>query len=537
MKYKIFLLTLLLAAFNVNSSYGQVWLPGDTIVSCNSGLIIHAVASPLNIGSGEYLVSSVPFDSVYFSGIGSNVSTNYDDNCSDTIDIPFNFSFFEELYNKATIGGNGYLSFDLSLANQFSPWSFSSSVPSASLPLNSIFGVYHDIDLSVGGNIFFRIEGISPNRKFIVEFHNVPQFSCNSNISSTAIVLYETNIIEIHVLSKPVCSSWNSGNALLAIQNGTGNFAYYPPGRNTGPWSASHEAWRFTPSAPCDSFDLQWYINGVNAGIGDSLNLSNVDSLTLVRVEMISYCSGQALISSADEMQILSNSTMVATPSDTSICFGKSLQLSISGVSDAIWSTGDTTLLLQLTPATDTTLYAQSYNSGSCTQYTQTHIIVNPVPVKPIVVFDDSLFLLVSDISGIQWFYNDSVIEVPVSDTLSVTANGSYYALNFNEFGCSSSSDTVLVTNVSLQEQSEKNDFVIWPNPSNGVLSIKCVNEVEHAVITVVNPTGQKITTAEFSGDRFEMDLRSYISESGLLFVTIDAGSQGVIHTPVIIIH
>ena len=39
----------------------------------------------------------------------------------------------------------------------------------------------------------------------------------------------------------------NSGNAVIGIQDPTSTVGFTPPNRNTGSWSASQEAWRFTP--------------------------------------------------------------------------------------------------------------------------------------------------------------------------------------------------------------------------------------------------------------------------------------------------
>ena len=56
-----------------------------------------------------------------------------------------------------------------------------------------------------------------------------------------------TGIIEVYVESKPTCTTWNSGNAVIGIQDGSGTNATVAPGRNTGPWDVSTpEAWRFS---------------------------------------------------------------------------------------------------------------------------------------------------------------------------------------------------------------------------------------------------------------------------------------------------
>jgi hypothetical protein len=60
-------------------------------------------------------------------------------------------------------------------------------------------------------------------------------------------VLYESkSIIDIQLVDKQNCSSWNNGNAVTGLLNLSGNNGITAPGRNTGAWTAYHEGWRFS---------------------------------------------------------------------------------------------------------------------------------------------------------------------------------------------------------------------------------------------------------------------------------------------------
>lgn len=84
--------------------------------------------------------------------------------------------------------------------------------------------------------------------------------------------LYETtNAIEVYIQDKPVCSDWNDGNAVIGIQNADGSAGVSPPGRNTGAWSASNEAWRFTPSGP-SIVSVAWYEGSTQVSTGATYN-------------------------------------------------------------------------------------------------------------------------------------------------------------------------------------------------------------------------------------------------------------------------
>lgn len=197
--------------------------------------------------NAQYLVQSIPFTPPYpFTGGDTTILGGADDLWSDTIDLPFNFSFYNITYNQLVIGTNGIISFDLSNTDSLCPSEFSQPIPSSSLPTNAIFGAYHDLELSHSGNINYSVQGVSPNRAFVLNFDSVSQFGCTNLTTTQQIVLYEsTNVIEIYIENKPVCSTWNSGNALIGIQDSTGLIGLAAPVRNTGPWSATNEAWRF----------------------------------------------------------------------------------------------------------------------------------------------------------------------------------------------------------------------------------------------------------------------------------------------------
>ena len=130
---------------------------------------ITPVANPATICSGQcsnltatalltkttttYTVQSIPHAPpiAYGAAGGTGVSVNTDDVWGSVINLPFNFCFYGVVYNKILIGSNGNLSFDLTRAGLFCPWSYTGSVPSttnlgASSTHGNIFGPFHDID-------------------------------------------------------------------------------------------------------------------------------------------------------------------------------------------------------------------------------------------------------------------------------------------------------------------------------------------------------------------------------------------------------
>ncbi len=255
---------------------------------------------------------------------GNPVSVNIDDRWSEVIDITFDFSFFGNTYNQLLIGSNGVLTFDLADAGGYCSWSFDETAPDPNLITNAIFGAYHDIDPSVCGSIEYYVTGTAPFRAFVVNFDQVCHFSCNSLKTTQHIILYETsNIIDVYIDDKPTCTGWNDGNALLGIQNESGTIAYTAPGRNTGPWSATNEQWRFVPDDDFTiDYEFAWYDQDNNL-ISNELSTWVCPTDTTVYTAQLSYTLNGTDYDMTDDVTISVNgqATVEATqPEDLEIC-------------------------------------------------------------------------------------------------------------------------------------------------------------------------------------------------------------------------
>lgn len=237
-------------------------------VSCTASSCVDLEATFLDMKqTTTYTVASIPYAPPYqFSCLKNPVSVNVDDKWSPVINLPFNFCYYGNNYTQCTIGSNGVVSFDLvnNPPGGYSTWSFANNLPNSTLFLNTIFGVYHDIDPSLGGEIGWELITLNTGcRALVAAWNNIPMFSaaCNSNLYTGMIVLYEnTNVIDVYVKTKTACNTWNDGNAIVGIQNSTGTQAIVAPGRNglDANWNTTNEAWRFTP-AGTSLTTLAWY--------------------------------------------------------------------------------------------------------------------------------------------------------------------------------------------------------------------------------------------------------------------------------------
>lgn len=199
----------------------------------------------INFGFSQtnYTVSAIPHQ--IYTSTATPITTS-DDLHSGVIPIGFDFNYFGNNFNQLTISTNGYVSFNLNLASTFSEWNLNAQISQLNIK-NSIFACYHDMyNSNQTGSLTYSLVGYAPYRKFVVLFENQPHFSCTQLKSTFQLILYETfNFIDVQIVDKPVCSTWNGGNALIGIINESGSISYTPPGRNTGVWTASEEGWRF----------------------------------------------------------------------------------------------------------------------------------------------------------------------------------------------------------------------------------------------------------------------------------------------------
>lgn len=219
----------------------------------------------------DYTVGTIPYNFFPYSASGTALNSIYtDDKFSAGIELPFAFCFYGQTYSSCVVGSNGVITFDLSVANQSNAWPLTtgSTVPQpipyaggtpnvispAYYPKASIMGAYHDIDPSVTSTspnrrIEWLVTGQAPCRMFIVNYYQVPMFSstCNNLLATHQIILYETTgIIDVNITNKPLCTGWNSGLAILGVQNFARDKAVAAPGKNATQWTSQNESYRFT---------------------------------------------------------------------------------------------------------------------------------------------------------------------------------------------------------------------------------------------------------------------------------------------------
>ena len=259
----------------------QVDIPAQSVSVCDATGVTDLTAVYPNLNSTTTYVAT-PADVTFLPPFpttgGTLLDATADDVWSPIVNLPFNFAFFGTFYNQVVVGSNGLISFNIANAGGYCPWAFTAPVPSPALPTNAIFGVYQDTNIAAPPVMNPAIQNVNyyvldtganqaPNRVFVVNYNELPQFSCNNGVGlqTSQIVIHEgTNIIDFYVDDRTCCAGWNSGSGVIGIQNATGTQGYVSPGAQTGCYALNDIHYQITPTGPAVTTSLQWYQGGTN---------------------------------------------------------------------------------------------------------------------------------------------------------------------------------------------------------------------------------------------------------------------------------
>lgn len=294
----------------------------DTYYICEEGPVTHRLAVQyVDIKkTDKYRVEAIDYNPPFPFFGGNGIALTADDIWSDIIHLGFDFCFYDKQYNKALVSTNGALSFSIKnevpggmyTPNTFSAWQFNQALPS--LPtgtlsgpfVQAVFGVYQDLYPATSPEDYsfnYQVLGTYPCRALVVNMYHMGLFNVPFNpndiegsTQTSQIVLYEgTNIIDVYVKNRPVNRNHNSGNGLIGIQGGTRTQFQVPPGRNTGTWTTTNEAWRFIPNGE-SSVNFQWYKNGMSFSREEVIDVVITEDVNYTAIAIYQNCEGEEFV-------------------------------------------------------------------------------------------------------------------------------------------------------------------------------------------------------------------------------------------------
>jgi len=432
---------------------------------------------------GEVVCPLPPID----GGTPTNLTT--DDVWSDVFDLPFAFSYFGVEYTSLTVGANGQISFNTSLANNANGWSFEpdellpfndeAAEPGfAEFPFNTIYGAFHDINPGTNGDpgaINFFVSGTAPFRTFVLNFNAVPQFSCTDLLTSQQMILYETfNVIDVTIVDKPVCDTWNDGLAVIGLMGNDLTEFSVPPGRNTGAWEASNETWRFLPNGATTNPNVifEWTDEDGNVISNDiTVTVSPTEDTVYTFTVTVLDDDGNVIGSESDTTTVFVGNLgdfTIDLGEDQFLCDEESFEIVTTLTGDDIdnptflWNTGDTTQNLVVTV---TGTYTVEVNINGCINTESVFIQLGESPVIDLgadfitcfetpVILDATPSNIDPTVVTYQWFQDGIELVGETFATLEIVELGTYEVIADNE-GCTSTDSITIGTetlSVSLPE-------------------------------------------------------------------------------------
>lgn len=194
----------------------------------------------------EPLVSATAIPFAPESGLPANLGPACDDCVMTDVPIGFSFSFFGSRYDRLDISSNGFVRFGTPPVRSQSGCCIGGQIPRAegSSLDNMISIAWTDWWPTQSGKIRYETRGTAPNRRFLVQFSDVPTCcTATSTMRITSqIILYEgTGVAEVHTTS----IAGPRRAITQGVENETGTVAAFVPGRVATSFALTRDAVRF----------------------------------------------------------------------------------------------------------------------------------------------------------------------------------------------------------------------------------------------------------------------------------------------------
>lgn len=192
-------------------------------------------------------------------GLAANLGPACDDCVMLDVPIGFSFTYFGKQYTALDISSNGFVRF-----GEVDPTYRENSgcCAGALIPLdegasglhgqNNVVAIaWSDWNASDEGRIRYETRGTEPNRRFVVEFVDVPE-CCEdtptaSRVTAQLILFEGSNAVELHTASLTPLSAYGFTRSITqGVEDAAGAVAAYLPGRVQAPLKLTNDAVRFT---------------------------------------------------------------------------------------------------------------------------------------------------------------------------------------------------------------------------------------------------------------------------------------------------
>lgn len=171
-----------------NTTAGKKYSYNTPLLRNSMALIFRPVA-PSEV---TYTMSTIAYSFEDISTTG--VPLNLTDDGYDYFSIPFSFNFYGNNYNSVSVSANGVVYF----ADEYFTY-FNIDLPGDSgCEVNKFVAVFwDDLNPGAGGEVYYQVKGTAPNRRLIVQWHQVPHYNNIGGVTFQAVFYETSNNIEL----------------------------------------------------------------------------------------------------------------------------------------------------------------------------------------------------------------------------------------------------------------------------------------------------------------------------------------------------
>ena len=218
-------------------SGSQLSLPGSAAMLVAPSGLSASVAM-----AGPYAVSAVAF-APEAAPTGNN-GPICDDCVMFNVPLGFDFAFYGMAFSTINISSNGFVGFGSTLGNGCCKGGM---IPSPDITNNIIALAWSDWSpQKVSGGIRYETRGEAPNRRFVLQYNNVPEFGALGRLTVQLVLSEETNDIAVYTTS--LATRRSDHLVTQGIENSTGTLSASLPGRVRTFLKLTNDGVRFTPA-------------------------------------------------------------------------------------------------------------------------------------------------------------------------------------------------------------------------------------------------------------------------------------------------
>ncbi|MBN4062526.1 T9SS type A sorting domain-containing protein, partial [Bacteroidales bacterium AH-315-I05] len=194
------------------------------------------------------------------------------------------------------------------------------------------------------------------------------------------------------------------------------------------------------------------------------------------------------------------NSSPIATiTGNTTVCEGESTILLANGGATYLWSTGDTTSMITVSPTSTTPYSVTVTDMNGCSDSETSIVTVDPLPQALFNYSTNGTTIsfnnLSTDATSIQWFFGDGGSDI-VNNPQHTYASGGIYTvmlIAFNACGTDTITQDITIIAIGIDQDDFVTSLQIYPNPNRGIFTLEMnISQIQDIQLKIINIIGEE---------------------------------------------